>query len=144
LENVEYLFESFVGKVPSSYADMYDYVMDARSGFIVGADGKPSRAAERECATLATAFDMLMKGSAIDAGAVIVRRLMAWQSCQELRVPQKKAGGGSGAMPSDYVVWDRAGEVESQATRRGESSLPGALRAAFAARRKAAKGDALD
>jgi hypothetical protein len=143
-EDCEYLLEWFMRTIPSSYTNMFDFVMDSKSGFIVGADGKPSRAAERECATLATAFDVLMTVGPADTASVLLRRLLAWRRCQELRVPQKKAGGGAGAMPADITVWDRAGEIESQATRRGESSLPAALRAAFAARRKADKGDALD
>jgi hypothetical protein len=143
-EDCEYLLEWFMGTVPSSYTNLFDFVMDSKSGFIVGADGKPSRAAERECATLATAFDVLMTVGPADTASVILRRLLAWRRCQGLRVPQKKAGGGAGVMPADIAVWDRAGEIESQATRRGEASLPAALRAAFAARRKADKGDALD
>ena len=140
---MEYLLEWFVGTVPSTYTNIFDFVMDPKNGFIVGADGRPSRAAERECATLATGIDLHLTSNPFDSIAVSIRRLLAIRTSQQLRVPGKKSGGGTGAMPGEMAVWERAGEIESQATRRGEISVPMALQTAFAARRRAAKGDAL-
>jgi hypothetical protein len=161
-EALEYLFGWEVRNVPSSFNSFYDYVMAPASGFTVNPAGGVSLRNQRECATIATAIDLALTGNSNDGLEVLMRRLIALRQSMTLQVvpptstpgtgqggggggPPRGGGGAKAKAPTEAVIWERASEVESRATWRGSegSGVPQELQAAYAARRKAARGDNL-